>query len=178
MKARYTRTAISLHWLLALGFAGMFGLGLYMTDLPFSPAKLRTYSWHKWAGVTIFLLVLLRLGWRLAHAAPPLPSTMHPALRAAASVAHVLLYVLMLAIPLSGWLMSSALGFQTVWFGVLPLPDLLAPDSDLGLALATVHATLNYTLAALVALHAAAALKHHFLDRDDVLTRMLPGVRP
>ncbi|KAF1022532.1 MAG: Cytochrome b561 [Paracidovorax wautersii] len=73
--------------------------------------------------------------------------------------------------------MSSALGFQTVWFGVLPLPDLLAADGDLGQRLVTVHVTLNYLLAALVVLHAAAAFKHHFVDRDDVLTRMLPGRR-
>ncbi|KAF1022533.1 MAG: Cytochrome b561 [Paracidovorax wautersii] len=97
MTARYTRTAISLHWLIAAGLIGMFCLGLYMTDLPFSPHKLRVYSWHKWAGVTIFVLVLARLAWRLTHPAPALPPTMHPALRASATAAHGLLYGLMLA---------------------------------------------------------------------------------
>jgi cytochrome b561 len=174
MKARYTATAISLHWLIALGFIAMFGLGLYMTEMPFSPAKLRTYSWHKWAGVSIFLLVLLRLAWRLTHRPPALPLDMPVQLRLAAHVTHVVLYLLMLAVPLSGWLMSSAMGFQTVWFGVLPLPDLLAQDRELGRTLVSVHVFLNYAMAVLVAMHAAAALKHHLLDRDDVLTRMLP----
>ena len=87
---------------------------------------------------------------------------------------HWLLYALMFAIPLSGWLMSSALGFQTVWFGVLPLPDLVPKDKALGDALRAVHEVLNFTLLALVGVHTAAALKHHFIDRDTVLTRMLP----
>jgi cytochrome b561 len=87
---------------------------------------------------------------------------------------HHLLYVLMVAIPLSGWLMSSAKGFQTVYFGVLPLPDLLGKDKELGELLQTVHEILNLSLAALVVAHVGAALKHHLVDRDDVLSRMLP----
>jgi len=174
MADRYTGTAITLHWLIALAIAGTFVIGLTMTDLPFSPTKLRLYSWHKWAGVTIFVLVLIRLGWRLTHPAPPLPATMPGALRIAASGTHWLLYALMLAIPLSGWLMSSAKGFQTVWLGIVPLPDLVAKDPTLGHGLEEVHEVLAYSLLALVALHSAAALKHHFIDRDSVLTRMLP----
>jgi cytochrome b561 len=174
MNQRYTPTAIGLHWLIALAIAGTFALGLYMHELPLSPTKLELYSWHKWAGVTIFLLVIVRLGWRLTHPAPPLPEGMPEPLRLAAAGAHWLLYALMFAIPLTGWLMSSAKGFQTVWFGILPLPDLLAKDKALGDTLAEVHETLNFILLALVVLHAAAALKHHFIDRDTVLTRMLP----
>jgi len=79
----------------------------------------------------------------------------------------------MFAIPLSGWLMSSAKGFQTVWFGVLPLPDLLGKDKALGDLLQTVHMGLNFTLVAVLLAHVGAALKHHFIDKDDVLTRML-----
>ncbi|QDF98293.1 cytochrome b [Azoarcus sp. DD4] len=173
--ARYNRTAIALHWLIALALAAIFGLGLYMHELPLSPAKLKLYSWHKWAGVTVFVLVAIRLGWRLAHPAPALPATMPAPLRLAAGAAHGLLYLLMFSIPLSGWLMSSAKGFQTVWFGVLPLPDLVGKDAALGDALQGLHFALNMLLAAIVAGHAGAALKHHFLDRDDVLTRMLPG---
>ncbi|HEX5802461.1 MAG TPA: cytochrome b [Azospira sp.] len=171
---RYTRTAIGLHWLMALLILGLFGVGLYMTGLKLSPQKLQIYSWHKWAGVTVFLLALLRLGWRLGHRPPPAPAGMPRWQRVAAEGAHHLLYLLMIVIPLSGWLMSSAKGFQTVWFGVLPLPDLLAKDKELGDLLAIVHQTLNYSLAALVVAHAGAALKHHFLDRDGVLARMLP----
>lgn len=172
---RYTPTAIALHWLIAFALFGLFGLGLYMTGLSLSPTKLKLYSWHKWAGVTVFVLVLVRLGWRLRHRPPALPESMPAVLRLAAAGAHVALYALMLAIPLSGWLMSSAKGFQTMWFGVLPLPDLVAKDPALGDALATLHMSLNWLLAALVVGHAGAALKHHFIDRDTVLTRMLPG---
>jgi len=175
MSSKYTPTAIRLHWLIFLAIAGTFALGVYMHELPLSPDKLKLYSWHKWAGVSIFMLVLLRLGWRLTHPAPALPDTMPPMLQRAAHAAHWMLYVLMFAIPLSGWLMSSAKGFQTVWFGIVPLPDLLAKDKALGDALAEVHETLNFTLLGLVILHAAAALKHHFIDHDTVLTRMLPG---
>jgi cytochrome b561 len=97
---------------------------------------------------------------------------------AAARGSHLLLYLLLFAVPLSGWLMSSAKGFQTVWFGVLPLPDLLEKNPALGETLAQLHATLNYLFLGVIGLHVAAALKHHFLDRDDVLARMVPGLRP
>ncbi|MFW0754953.1 cytochrome b [Pseudomonas sp. H11T01] len=174
MNQRYTRTAISLHWLMALGLIGTFALGFYMPDLALSPTKLKLYSWHKWAGVTLFLLVLLRLGWRLRYHAPPLPTTIPAVLRVMSHVMHWLLYALMIAIPVSGWLMSSAEGFQTVWFGVLPLPDLLPKDAALGDRLKDLHKVFNYILLGLVVIHTVAALKHHFIDRNDVLTRMLP----
>lgn len=173
----YTPVAITLHWLVAFGLLGAFTLGLYMQELPLSPAKLRLYSYHKWAGVTIFLLVLARLAWRATHPPPPLPGTMPLWQRRLAQLAHQLLYVLLVAIPLSGWLMSSAKGFQTVWFGIVPLPDLLAKDKVLGEALAEVHSALNFSMATLVCVHVGAALKHHLLERDDVLARMLPFFR-
>jgi cytochrome b561 len=174
---RYTGLAIALHWLIAVAILGSFAVGLYMADLPLSPQKLKLYSWHKWAGVTIFLFVAVRLGWRLLHRPPELPAAMPAWQRKVAEATHVLLYVLMIAVPLSGWLMSSAKGFQTVWFGVLPLPDLLSKNEDLGKLLAEVHELLNWSMAALVVAHLGAALKHHFFDRDDVLTRMLPFLR-
>ena len=170
----YTRTAIALHWLIAVALAGSFALGLYMHELPLSPQKLKLYSWHKWAGVTIFLFVTLRLAWRLGHRPPALPIAMPAWQRQAAAATHVLLYVLMFAVPLSGWLMSSAKGFQTVWFGVLPLPDLLEKNKELGDLLQQIHMLLNFSMAGLVAAHLGAAIKHHFVDRDNVLARMLP----
>lgn len=173
----YTFTAIGLHWLIALTIIGSFALGFYMADLPISPQKLKFYSWHKWAGVTIFLFVVLRLGWRLAHRPPELPAAMPAWQRSVAAATHVLLYLLMVAVPLSGWLMSSAKGFQTVWFGVLPLPDLLTKNAELGDLLQQMHKLLNYSMAALVFAHLGAALKHHFIDRDDILARMLPFLR-
>lgn len=172
---RYTRTAMSLHWLIALMLFGMFGFGLYMVELPLSPQKLKFYSYHKWAGVTVFLLVLARLAWRITHRPPALPAGMPAWQVRAAKAGHHLLYLLMVIVPLSGWLMSSAKGFQTVWFGVLPLPDLLAKDEALGEALLLTHRLLNWFFMLVVAGHVAAALKHHFIDRDGLLSRMLPG---
>ncbi|MBL8468977.1 cytochrome b [Methyloversatilis discipulorum] len=172
---RYTRTAMSLHWLIALMLFGMFGFGLYMVELPLSPQKLKFYSYHKWAGVTVFLLVLARLAWRITHRPPALPADMPAWQVTAAKAGHHLLYLLMVIVPLSGWLMSSAKGFQTVWFGVLPLPDLLAKDEALGEALLLTHRLLNWFFMLVVAGHVVAALKHHFIDRDGLLSRMLPG---
>ena len=174
MTARYTATAKALHWAMAILIFGLLALGFYMHDLPLSPEKLKLYSWHKWAGVSAFLLVLVRLAWRAAHRPPPLPATMPAHLQFAAHAGHFLLYALMLAIPLSGWLMSSAKGFQTVWFGVLPIPDLVGKDKELGDLLQSVHMVLNLVFAIAIAGHIGAALKHHFIDRDDILTRMLP----
>jgi cytochrome b561 len=149
-----------------------------MVDLPLSPQKLKYFSWHKWIGVTIFMLALLRVVWRLAHPAPTLPATMPMWERRAAAASHALLYVLILIIPFTGWLYSSAAGVPTVFLGLLPLPDLLAKDKALAELLKFIHVTLNYTMLTVVIIHAAAALKHHFLDRDDVLARMLPWVKP
>lgn len=171
---RYSPVAIGLHWLVGLMILISFGVGTYMTDLSLSPTKLQLYSWHKWAGVTIFGLVLVRIFWRFTHPVPPLPSEMPRWQRATATSAHYLLYALMIAIPLTGWLMSSAKGFQTVYFGVLPIPDLLEKSKDLGETLALVHSTLNFTMMAVVIAHVAGALKHHFVDKDGILRRMLP----
>ena len=175
--ARYTLPAQALHWLIALMIFGLFPLGLYMHGLPLSVLKIELYSWHKWFGITVLLLVVLRIGWRLTHRPPLLPELVPRWQQAAAALMHELLYVLMLFIPLSGWALSSAAGVPVVWWGVLPLPSLLPANKDAAHLLLLVHATLNYTLAALVALHVAAALKHQFIDRDGVLSRMLPKLR-
>ena len=171
---RYTGVAIGLHWLIGLMIVTSLGVGLYMVSLSLSPDKLRLYSWHKWAGVTIFMLVLVRSLWRLTHPAPPLPDDVPVWQRKVAEATHYALYALMIVIPLTGWLMSSAKGFQTVYFGVVPIPDLLAKNEGLGETLALVHRYLNYSMIGLVIAHIAAALKHHFIDKDDILQRMLP----
>ncbi len=171
--ARYTTTAMLLHWLIALLIFVLFPLGLYMHGLKLSPTKLHLYSYHKWAGITVLLLAFLRVVWRTAHQPPAL--NMPYWQQTASNVVHALLYLLIIAVPLSGWLMSSAKGVQTVWLGILPLPDLVEKDKALGQLLGFVHQNLNYTLLALVMLHIAAALKHRFIDKDDVIKRMLPG---
>ena len=175
MNTHYTATAKGLHWLMALLIFGLLALGFYMQDLPLSPEKLQFYSWHKWAGVTVFALVWLRLLWRVTHRPPAYPISMSGLQQALAHTGHLVLYVLMIVIPLSGWLMSSAKGVQTVWFGVLPLPDLIARDKELGKQLAELHSALNIGLLLLIGGHAAAALFHHLVRKDDILRRMLPA---
>jgi cytochrome b561 len=175
MPDRYTPPAIVLHWLVALLIFVAFPLGVYMHELPLSPWKLQLYSYHKWIGVTIFLLVGLRLAWRATHVPPPLPDGIAAWQRRASAIVHGLLYVLMLAIPLTGWLMSSAKGFQTVWFGIVPLPDLVEKNRELGDLLAGVHQALNFALLVLVIVHVAAALQHHFIERQPFLQRMGTG---
>ena len=172
MSTTYTRTAKSLHWLMALLLIGLLALGFYMQDLQLSPEKLKLYAWHKWAGVSAFLLVLARLAWRIGHPPPALPAGMSRPMQLAAHAGHGLLYVLMIAIPLTGWLMSSAKGFQTVWFGALPIPDLIGKDKATGELLALVHKSLNLLFVAVILGHVGAALKHHFIDKDGLLDRM------
>lgn len=177
MEPRYTSTAIALHWLIAALILAAAAVGLYMVELKLSPWKLKLYSWHKWIGVTIWLLVVARTLWRLTHR-PPQPPPMPAWQKAASTVTHILLYVLMLIIPITGWLFSSASGFPVVYFGVLQLPDLVSKNKALAELFQTCHAVLNYTMFALVGLHALAAVKHHLVDRDTVLHRMLPLIPP
>jgi cytochrome b561 len=179
---RYGAVAIALHWVLAAAIMGTFGLGMYMSDLPFSPAKLKYFSWHKWAGVTILTMTALRLGWRLAHHPPALPprvlAAMPPWQRRAHRATHGALYALCFVVPLLGWAYSSAAGVPIVWLGVLPLPNLVPVDKDLAdHVLKPLHRLGAWTLAAAVGLHVAAAIKHQFVDRDGLMARMWPGAR-
>ena len=176
---RYTGTAIALHWVLALALIAIFGFGLYMTGLPFSPARLKYFNWHKWAGMTILILSALRLIWRITHRPPELPEavtrTMPAWQRAAHHGVHHLMYALFFAIPLVGWMYSSAAGFPIVLFGLIPLPDLVSKSPELAEALKPWHGYLAYALAVLVVLHIAAVIKHQIIDRDGLLSRMFPG---
>lgn len=170
--AFYTRTAVLLHWLIALLIACGFGLGVYMVDLHLSPRKLRLYSYHKWIGITVLALVLIRVLWRLTHRPPPEVPMPRWQLRTAQGT-HYLLYALMIATPLFGWLYSSASGYPVVYLKLWQLPDMVHKNPDLAKVLVQVHAFLGWSILWLVLLHAAAALKHHFIDRDDTLRRIL-----
>jgi cytochrome b561 len=176
--ARYTGIAIFLHWLIALGIVIAFGMGLTMTDMPgITPAKLRLFNWHKWLGITVLMLAALRLLWRLFHRPPALPQAMPKWQRLIAELTHYALYVLMFAIPLSGFFYSLAAGFPVVYLGFIPLPVLIEPNPTLKPLLKEIHYWLNMGMAALVVAHAGAALQHHFISRDDILKRMLPRFR-
>ena len=172
--SRYTRPAIAFHWLLTLLITGSFIFGLYMVDLPFSPARLKQYNWHKWAGITILTLSALRLLWRLGHRPPALASTTPVWQVRASQASHALLYALIFAAPLAGWAYSSAAGFPVVYFGLFQLPDLVSRSPELAVSLKLTHRILTYSLAALVVLHVAAAVKHQWIDRDRLLARMNP----
>jgi cytochrome b561 len=175
----YTATAKCLHWLLAAALIGLIAFGWYMTGLPISPTKLKFYNWHKWAGITILVLSVARLLWRITHRPPPLPAQVQAAMpgwqRAAHHCVHHLMYALFLVVPLLGWAMSSAAGFPVVLFGVLPLPDFVPKNMELAVALKPWHGRAAWLLTALIALHVAAVLKHQLIDRDGLLARMLPG---
>src|SRR5579863_5619092 len=175
--SRYTATAIAFHWVIAILIVCSATFGIVLSGMHLSPQKLHWIAYHKWNGILIFTLVALRLVWRLFNPAPPLPATMPRWQQLAAHASHFLLYVLMLAVPLVGWLQSSAAGVQVVWFTVLPLPMPLAHDKELADTLMEAHEILAYSLLTIVGLHAAAAIKHHVFDRDDVLTRMLPFLK-
>lgn len=171
---RYDLVAVSLHWLVALLIVAAFALGVVMVDIPgLTPTKLRYFSWHKWLGVTVLALAALRLLWRLRHGVPR-PIEMPAWQRRAATLIHLLLYALMFTVPLSGYFYSLAAGVPVVYLGVLPLPVLIDPDPLLKPVLKELHEVLVYTMLAFVMLHVAAAIKHHWIDRDGLLRRMMP----
>jgi cytochrome b561 len=164
----------TLHWLIVALVIVQVTLWLMFDDLPTGMRKLTLIARHKSFGITILGLAVLRLLWRWLNPTPELPTTLKPYERTLARVTHALLYLLLFAMPLSGWTMSSARGFPVSWFGLVQLPDLVPKNKALYEALLTTHGVLACALAAVVALHVVAALKHHFVLRDDVLRRMLP----
>ena len=166
-----------LHWLVAVLVVLMAWLGLTMGDLPNGPDKVATYALHKSIGLTILGLVVLRLGWRLYAGAPrPVPGT--PAWQdRVAGISHWSLYLLLLAMPLSGWMLNSAAGFPLQWVGLGRIPALVAENHDLRERAEDMHELLFWILALLVLTHVAAALFHHVFQRDATLLRMLPGRR-
>ncbi|CAG9176299.1 Cytochrome b561 [Cupriavidus laharis] len=176
--AGYSATAISLHWIIALLIFAAFGLGLYMTGIPgLTPTKLKLFSWHKWLGVTVFAIAVVRVLWRATHAAPPVAAGT-PAWQAkAAAAAHHLLYVLILVVPITGYLYSLAAGVPVVYLGLWKMPVLIEPSDELKEVFKVAHIWLNYLMAAVVTVHAAAAIKHQVVDRDGTLGRMLPFLR-
>jgi len=174
---QYTRTALGLHWLIAgLILAALF-MGWTMTEMAVSPAKLKLFNYHKWVGVTVLGLALVRLAWRFTHRPPPMEIMPRWQLLAA-NASHMLLYMLLLAVPLTGWAYSNASGYPIVYLGRVPLPDLLERDKVLAGQLVKVHGTLAVILAAAVALHVLAALEHHFIRKDRTLRRMFSWRAP
>ena len=166
--------SISLHWVTAILILGLAIVGLYMTELPTSPTKIQIYALHKSFGITVLVLTLLRVLWRLLTKTPEdLENTPHIQIISAKFV-HIAMYALLFLIPLSGWLYNSASGYPLRWFNVVPLPKLFTSfNPDIKQLAHTAHESLFYILASLLLIHAGAALWHHYIKQDNILNRML-----
>ncbi|MGH8250912.1 MAG: cytochrome b [Steroidobacteraceae bacterium] len=174
---RYGFVAQALHWTIVGLLIVQVTLGKIADGMPLGLDKLATLARHKSFGITILALAAIRLAWRAFNRPPP-PPPMPRWQLFAAHANHAALYLLLFAIPLSGWLMSSATNYPVSWFGLVQLPDLVAPDEALEELFEGVHETLANALIVLALLHVAAALKHQFVDRDRLLYRMLPWRAP
>ena len=164
-----------LHWTIAALAIVQVPLGMAAANWKLSPTKLDLFVWHKSLGMVILALMVVRIAWRLTTPAPSPPASIPPLQRHAARIVHTVLYVLLVLLPVSGWIVSSAANVPFRIFRVIPAPAVALPDPVLAARAAGVHAALCVVLVLLLAIHVAAALRHHFVDRDDVLTRMLPG---
>ena len=171
---RYGVIAQLFHWSIVALIITQFFLANKAEDLPLGPAKIATLATHKSVGMTVFGLAILRLIWRWFNPVPAAPASTPQWQRWAAHVSHWALYALIMITPLIGWLMSSARNFPVSWFGIVTLPDFVEPDTARYEFFHETHEVLAQTLFVVAIVHAAAALKHHFFDRDNVLRRMLP----
>ena len=164
----------ALHWIIVLLIINQWLIAERADSLPNGLAKLQALAWHKSFGITILMLAVVRLVWRLLNPTPELASETKPWERSLARLSHVLLYALIFAMPLTGWMMSSARNFPVSWFHLFQLPDLVAPDKHIFEMMRNLHGLLFLALVGVALLHVAGALKHHFVDKNDVLKRMLP----
>jgi cytochrome b561 len=172
--ARWGHVAQFLHWLIVVLITIQVIVGNIAADMPIGMKKLAMFARHKSVGITILGLAVIRLLWRWANPTPALPTTLKPYERVLAGVTHFGLYLLLFAMPLTGWMMTSARGFPASWFGFFQLPDFVPKNDALYNAMKETHDTLALALYAIVFLHVVGALKHHFVLKDDVLRRMLP----
>ncbi len=171
---RYTTIAQLFHWVIAALIVTQFALAWTADDLPLGAHKLALLARHKSFGMTVLMLAVLRLLWRFKHPAPELPAGMTPIERAIARMTHVAFYVLLFAMPLTGWMMSSAKNYSVSWFGLFTWPNLIGKNETAFDFLKSTHDYLSDALFVIAVLHILAALKHHFWDKDDVFLRMLP----
>lgn len=170
-KAHYGLIAILLHWIMAVLIIGLLALGLYMVQLPIGLQKLKLYGWHKEFGLLVLGLVVVRLSWRIINTTPSLSLPSWEWL--AARLVHWSFYGFMLLMPITGWLISSSVGLKPSFFGLFALPTLIEPNEQWREVFEKAHQWLGYALIATIVLHVAAALKHHFINKDDILQRMI-----
>jgi cytochrome b561 len=180
---RYHSGAMLLHWLTALLLMGNLVLGLLLEDIP-SDQKFQFYQLHKSLGISVLVLTLLRIVWRFMFPVPALSPTLKAWEKGAVKITHVLFYVLMLGLPLSGWALVSASTrkIPTVLFGLIPLPNMPFFESILDVgerkaiasSIEDVHGLLSYVMIGLLAVHILAALRHHWMLKDETILRMTP----
>lgn len=175
--AGWSTIAKLLHWTIAALIVAQFVVGWMAVSWRLSPTKLDLFVWHKSTGMLVLALVVLRLAWRATHHPPPWPTDMPRWERLAAALTHGLLYAAMIAIPLTGWVVSSAAGVPFSIYWRIPLPSIAPTDRHLAEVVAGVHGALGIALIVLLVIHIGAALRHHYIKRDDVLLRMLPRRR-
>ncbi len=174
---RYTAVAQLFHWVIAALIVTQFALAWTADDLPLGVHKLALLARHKSFGMTVLMLAVLRLLWRFKHPAPELPAGMTPIERILARATHVAFYVLLFAMPLTGWMMSSAKNYSVSWFGLFTWPNLIGKNEAAFDILKSTHDYLSDALFVIAVLHILAALKHHFWNKDDVFLRMLPHLK-
>jgi cytochrome b561 len=175
--SRWGGVSKTFHWLIVALIITQFVLISLADRLPLGGAKVAMFARHKSVGITILMLAVVRLVWRWLNPIPRIPDTLKPYERALAHFSHVTLYVLLFAMPLSGWMMSSARNFPVSWFNLFQLPDLVEPNRQLYNLFHETHEMLAAALVVVAGLHVLGALKHHFILKDDVLRRMLPFTR-
>ncbi|WP_410497790.1 cytochrome b [Chitinibacter sp. S2-10] len=179
--SNYNALQISVHWLTALLILAAFILVWTFDNTPLAPdtfkLKLQLIAWHKWAGITVLMLFAIRLACKLVRGTPAIDPNLKPIERKMAVGVHHLLYLLMFALPLIGWALTSAKGYPVMLYGVWQLPDLVAKNEDLAHTLKEIHEVLAYGLLAIVGLHIAGALKHYVIDKDGTLARMIPFLK-
>jgi cytochrome b561 len=173
-KDKYGYVAIFFHWLIALIIISQLAVGLYMVNIPLSLQKVKLFGWHKEFGMLILMLALVRISWRFSNIIPLLPSYMPDWQKLAARAAHFFLYVFMFAMPITGWLLTSATGFPVSFFGLFVFPDMISANPDMKFYLTEIHGWLAYGLIALIAVHAAAVVQHYVAFKDNLLKRMWP----
>lgn len=173
----YGVIAKGFHWLMAILIITMIAVGLIMADMENTPDKFKLVGLHKAIGIIVLFLAALRFGWKIINISPALPDSMSKIMKLGANLSHYALYALMFAMPLTGWLMSSAAGFPVSVFGLFVMPNLIAPNKEFGHFMRELHEIFAWTLVGLITLHVSAALLHHFYYKDNILRRMLPNFR-
>jgi cytochrome b561 len=176
-QASYGAGARGFHWLTVALLIVIISIGLVMAKLPRGTLQNIFFVTHESLGLTVLVLTLGRLLWRLGHAPPPASADLNQLERMASGGVHVLLYGILIIMPLTGYLFVTLSDIDLSYFGIVHVPALTEPDKPLGKTFGAIHVTLQWAVYALAAMHIGAALHHYFFRHNDVLARMLPGLR-